>query len=424
MKPDTLFLQIHALTPFAAALLNRDDVGRAKRLPYGGKTRIRVSSQCLKRHWRDVASDWSLASFDDPVTGAETPTTVRSRKIFSREVAKPLVEVDGFAAADVITVLDTLASVLLGESKKAKSEKAAAKKRTAADAAPAETALMLDEQLRVLDTNQVIVLGRPEIEFIRATAAELLRQRPSNVEAAVKSYLKQRQTTANLAALRLAAGIDAALFGRMVTSDIFARGDAALHVAHALTVHAEETEPDYFVAIDDLTREAGELGTGLIQTTELTSGVFYAYVVIDVPKLVSNLEGVAETDWRRADLRLATKVVERLIHVVATTSPGAKLGSTAPYGYADLLMVESGRRQPRSLMTAFHSAVCRQEARTKAVAALGMHLTRFDTMYGAEEQRRLASLLDASAIPVEAETGLAGLARWTASRLTEAAGSA
>ncbi len=414
MRPDTLFLQIHALTSFAAALLNRDDVGRAKRLPYGGQTRIRVSSQCLKRHWRDVASDWSLASFDDPATGAGTPTTVRSRKIFSREIAKPLVEADGFAVADVITVLEALIGGLLGKSEKAKAEKAAAGKK--ATATPAS--LTLDEQLRVLDTNQVIVLGSPEIAFIRATAAELLHQRPNDIDAAVKAYLKQKQTKENLDALRLAAGIDAALFGRMVTSDIFARGDAALHVAHALTVHAEEAEPEYFVAIDDLTREAGELGTGLIQTTELTSGVFYCYVVVDVPKLVSNLEGVAEADWRGADLRLATQVIERLIHVVATTSPGAKRGSTAPYGYADLLMVEAGRRQPRSLMTAFHTPVGQTDARDKAVTALGRHMGAFDAMYGAEEERRVASLLDVSAIPAEREAGLPGLARWAGARLT------
>ena len=419
MKPDTLFLQIHALSPFAGALLNRDDVGRAKRLPYGGETRTRVSSQCLKRHWRDVASDWSLASFDDPATGTDTPTTVRSRKIFSREVAKPLVEMDGFQATDVITVLEALVAALLGESKKAKSERVPASKKSAS--MPTAVASSLDEQLRVLDTNQIIVLGRPEIAFIRAIATELLLQQPNDVDAAVKAYLKQKQTTENLAALRLASGIDAALFGRMVTSDIFARGDAALHVAHALTVHAEEAEPEYFVAIDDVTREAGELGTGLIQTTELTSGLFYAYVVVDVPKLVSNLEGVDETAWREADLRLATKVVERLIHVVATTSPGAKLGSTAPYGYADLLMVEAGRRQPRSLMTAFHRPVDRGDARTKAVAALGRHMGAFDAMYGAEEERRVASLLDVSAIPAQMEPRLTGLARWAAARLTEPA---
>ena len=78
----SLFLQIHTLTPYAASLLNRDDVGRAKRLPYGGATRIRVSSQCLKRHWREAPGAWSLADLQEP-------TSVRSRKIFSRETLSP-----------------------------------------------------------------------------------------------------------------------------------------------------------------------------------------------------------------------------------------------------------------------------------------------------------------------------------------------
>ena len=422
MTRETLFLQIHTLTPYAAALLNRDDVGLAKRLPYGGSTRLRVSSQCQKRHWRDVASEWSLAALTDPATDEAVPGTLRSRKILSREVAMPLIKA-GAAPDDVITVLSALKSEMLGESKKAKAAKAAQKTKAGA-AAPVEDAeaeAIAERVEEALDTNQVIVLGRPEIDFMRRTAAEILGKKPDNAEDAVKTYLKRRETLENLRALRLAAGLDAALFGRMVTSDILARGDGAVHVAHALTVHAEEAEPDYFVAIDELARQAGELGTGLIQTTELTSGLFYGYVVIDVPQLISNIEGVPAADWRRADPTLAARVIAQLVPLIATTSPGAKLGSTAPYGYADLVMIEAGTRQPRSLMTAFHKAVAKEGARTNAVAALADHLAAFDRMYGQSEQRRIASLLDASAIPANAEPdGLAGLARWAAAQITPA----
>jgi CRISPR system Cascade subunit CasC len=51
------FLQIHTLHSYTAALLNRDDTGQAKRLIYGGKNRTRISSQCLKRHWRKAEND-------------------------------------------------------------------------------------------------------------------------------------------------------------------------------------------------------------------------------------------------------------------------------------------------------------------------------------------------------------------------------
>jgi hypothetical protein len=50
----------------------------------------------------------------------------------------------------------------------------------------------------------------------------------------------------------LNAGLEAALFGRMVTSDPDANTDAAIHVAHAFTVHREEAETDYFTVVDDL----------------------------------------------------------------------------------------------------------------------------------------------------------------------------
>ena len=412
---DTLFLQIHTVTPFAASLLNRDDVGRAKRMPFGGSSRVRVSSQCQKRHWREVASRWSLTGMLDPATDSLAPGTVRSRKIISRLVGEKLVEEDGFTPDDVIAVLQPMMAEMLGESKKAKAEKSA-KKKGAAQADLIADARPVPERMEVLDTSQVIVLGRPEIDYIRRTAADILRQRPNDPAVAVQAALKQARD--NLKALRLAAGLDAALFGRMVTSDILARGDGAVHVAHALTVHAEEAEPDYFVAIDDLTREAGELGTGLIQTAELTSGLFYSYVVVDVPLLVSNLEGVAPEAWRTADRRLAAEVVERLVQVIATTSPGAKRGSTAPYGYADLVLAEAGSRQPRSLISAFHTPVPKADARPNAVKALAEHLQRFDAMYGREEDRRIAAVLDTQAVPAEAASdGLAGVAGWAAAQV-------
>jgi CRISPR system Cascade subunit CasC len=43
------FLQLHVLTAYPAANLNRDDTGRPKTLIFGGQERLRVSSQSLKR---------------------------------------------------------------------------------------------------------------------------------------------------------------------------------------------------------------------------------------------------------------------------------------------------------------------------------------------------------------------------------------
>jgi CRISPR system Cascade subunit CasC len=79
------FLQIHTLTNYPASLLNRDDAGFAKRMPFGGAVRTRISSQCLKRHWRTYEGENGLATI-----GA--PESVRSRVSFERYVVKPLVE--------------------------------------------------------------------------------------------------------------------------------------------------------------------------------------------------------------------------------------------------------------------------------------------------------------------------------------------
>ena len=57
---------------------------------------------------------------------------------------------------------------------------------------------------------------------------------------------------------------------------------------------------------------------------ELTAGLFYGYVVVDVPGLVSNLTGCDTGTWESADKDLAGKVVDHLVHLIATVSPGAK----------------------------------------------------------------------------------------------------
>ena len=46
------FIQLHILTSYPPANLNRDDLGRPKTAVMGGSQRLRISSQSLKRAWR------------------------------------------------------------------------------------------------------------------------------------------------------------------------------------------------------------------------------------------------------------------------------------------------------------------------------------------------------------------------------------
>ena len=179
----------------------------------------------------------------------------------------------------------------------------------------------------------------------------------------------------------------------MVTSDHLSRADAAIHVAHAFTVHSEESESDYFSAIDDLEIRDESLGSGHIGNTELTSGLYYGYVVVDVPLLVSNLEGGDRKDWSTKDRALAAEVVRRLAHIVPTVTPGAKLGSTAPYAYSHFVLAEWGTAQPRTLANAFDAPVrANGDVLRSAYDQLAEYVEDVDGAYGKKTDRRCVAI--------------------------------
>jgi len=394
------FVQIHTLTSYPASLLNRDDAGFAKRMPFGGAVRTRVSSQCLKRHWRVYDGDNGLGSID-------APESVRSRISFERYIVEPLVREGVGEQVARVAAQKIVGKVFGSEAKKEKAEKKGGKKNSEQDGAGA---------LDPVSTAQVTVLGRPELDYLCELAREAVRDAGGDadkVEKAVDIRMKNdKELRKNIQALKpgsLEAGLGAALFGRMVTGDVLARTDAAIHVAHAMTVHGQMTESDYFSAIDDLVREDGEQGSGHINASELTSGVFYGYVVIDVNGLLENLGD---------DRRLAGDVVQKLVHMIATVSPGAKKGSTAPYAYSHLVLVESGRAQPRTLQNAFLEPVRTSgNIIENSYRAVAQHLSDLDEMYGKSEQRAHAGLRTGELF--EGRMDLVGLSEWAKARVTE-----
>lgn len=390
------FLQIHTLQSYPAVLLNRDDAGLAKRLPFGGATRTRISSQCLKRHWRKADDGYAL-------TGIGVPMGVRSRHIIDRAIMKPLLA-DGYDRGRVEAVAEVLMKQLFQESPK--------RKKAAADIPPHEAFEAA--------TGQAVLFGWPEIDYLLGVARSLLDegQDEKAVRAAGEAFFKKNDVKANMAAMKHHAGLEAALFGRMVTSDLVANTDAAIYVAHAFTVHAEESESDYFTVVDDLKDRASgdDAGSAGIFDAELTSGLFYGYVVVDVPALVSNLEGCKAAGWLEegADRSLAGKVVEHLCHLIATVSPGAKLGSTAPFAWARLMLIEAGSRQPRSLANAFRKPVrLAGGVEDEALAHLAAEIAKLDAAYGPGEARRFTSVEEAD-LPGAERLSLDELAAWAA----------
>ena len=385
------FLQIHTLHNYPAALLNRDDAGLAKRLPYGDAIRTRISSQCLKRHWRVADDAFALKNLDVPmaVRSRETPRLIKER-LMEAGVAESLaqISVEGLRAAG-----------LLDKAKDLKGKDA-------------------------LATGQAVLLGYAEIEYLVQRCATLAGEHTEEkaLKTAIAAFLKDEKK--NLEALRHGSGLESALFGRMVTSDVLASRDASIYVAHAFTVHEAQVENDYFTVVDDLLHEAGEAGSAGIFDTELASGLYYGYLVVDVPQLVANLEGVHIKDWANitAEQRaLAGRVVQSLLHLVATVSPGAKRGSTAPFEWAKFMLVEAGDWQPRSLAGAFHNAlpVRKPALRQAAVQCLADEISRLDAAYGAPLARRYLAVDDVS-VPGAQRLPLNALADWAQTAVVQA----
>ena len=420
------FLQIHTLTSYPGTLLNRDDAGFAKRLPFGGVTRTRVSSQCLKYHWRNFEGENALHDVE------EFEKTFRSRETFQRKLAQPLIDED-YPEPLVRAGTGALKEFLL-------SGKKASKSNIEKLINPDED----DDAWEKLETSQITIFGEPEMRYLRElvkTKIDELKDEYSvfweNDEVMDKEIVSEAANfmrdfnkgdlKKNLKGLKSASGLDAAMFGRMVTSDILARGDAAIHVAHSFTTHEEESESDYFSAVDELRRdepeESGELGAGHINSTELSSGLFYNYVVVDIPLLISNLEGVERSEWESVDKSMAAEVVKRLIQIVATVSPGAKLGSTAPYSYAQFLMVEAGTSQPRTLANAFQQPVSKNSngVLANSYQALGSYIKDMDEMYGNSTERKLAATGPKETLfeilELDSVTSVPGIADWAADQL-------
>ena len=193
------FIQIHTLHNYPGALLNRDDAGLAKRLPYGDAIRTRISSQCLKRHWRVADDHFALANLG-------VPMAVRSRVTLDL-IRKKLIE-GGLSEALAQSAGEGLrdAGLLDKGGKESKGKEA-------------------------LETGQAVLMGYAEIDYLVKRCAELAQEHTDvkALKAAIAKFLKDEKT--NIAALKHGSGLESALFGRMVTSDVLASRDAAVYVA-------------------------------------------------------------------------------------------------------------------------------------------------------------------------------------------------
>lgn len=367
-------VQIHFLKSYNGALPNRDDTGKSKILTFGGSVRTRLSSQSMSRRWRMTDDAFALSNI------ADAPASYRSRDTIDLLVMAPLY-VEQIANSEVLDAIGSVLNINI-------------------------YSLGGDER----EHRQAMLLGHPEVLYLAHHARMIAEANQEDTEAATtaaKALFDEKEPD-NFKAFRyntkLAAGLEAALRGRMVTSDTRANVDGAISIAHAFTVHAAEHDDEFFTAVDDLHAMTDGPGAAMLEHTEITSGLYYGYVVADVKQLVSNTEGIAAADWLDGERAMAAQVLHNLIQIIATVSTAAKLGSTAAYSHASFMMVEIGESQPRTLSDAFRVPV--NPTLEETLARLATHTDGFDTFIGQQMERRHGAIIEA---PIPNSTQLASL---------------
>lgn len=316
----TRFIQLHTLTSYPPANLNRDDLGNPKTAKLGGVDRLRVSSQSLKRAWR------TSELFQQALSGSIGTRTKRL----------------GFEAF------------------KALSGAGVAEKQARAWAEQIAKVYGAAKKDNPLEIEQLVHIAPEERASLDALVATLAQE-------------KRAPTDAELdALLHVQTAVDIAMFGRMLAAKTQFNGEAAVQVAHAIGVHATAIEDDYFTAVDDL--NLSDPGAAHIGESGFAAAVFYQYICIDRDLLKKNLGG---------DEVLTQKALRALVKAVLTVAPTGKQNSFASRAYAHYALAEKGAQQPRSLSLAFVKPVTGGDYASTAVEALERVRDNMDAVYGA-----------------------------------------
>lgn len=195
----------------------------------------------------------------------------------------------------------------------------------------------------ILESGYLVFLSRHQLQALAQAA----------IDAAAAEDVAQHLKKANAKGLvDKENSIDIALFGRMVAEQGDLNVDAAVQVAHAISVHPVETEFDYFTAVDDYLGE-DETGAGMIGTVEFNSSTLYRYATLDVNRLVDNL----------GDLAATQRATEAFIEAFVRSMPTGKQNTFANRTLPEAVVVLIRDSQSINLVRAFEQPV-RESERT------------------------------------------------------------
>jgi CRISPR system Cascade subunit CasC len=315
------FIQLHLLTSYPPANLNRDDLGRPKTAIMGNDIRLRISSQSLKRAWR--TSD----VMESALKGHQGVRT----KLLGVEIYKTIKNggIKDKAAQDWAQKIAAVFGKLESSDKKAEEGEAA-------DIVLADGSSVSKALAKSLSIRQLAHLSPEERAAVDALVTALI-ERGSEPTTKELNLLRENHTAA-----------DIALFGRMLAEAPRYNMEAAAQVAHAISVHKVAIEDDFFTAVDDLNQGLEDVGAGHMGETEFAAGLFYIYLCIDKTLLIGNLNG---------NLALADQVLGALVEAAATVAPTGKQNSFGSRARASYILAERGTQQPRSLSVAFLKSV-------------------------------------------------------------------
>jgi len=333
------FIQLHLLVSYPPSNLNRDDLGRPKTAIMGGKTRFRISSQSLKRAWR--TSD----IFASAVPGHIGIRTKELGKYIKKSYET------GIKLSDLLSDKEVAKPMFTGIDEKRASAWAKILSEYTGKLKGAESLSI--EQLTHFDPNEISALER----VIQDTATS--EKEPGEEDTEVF--------------LTVLSGVDIAMFGRMLASSPKYNIEAAVQVAHAITVNQVVIEDDYFTAVDDLNRGDEGIGAAHIGELEFASGIFYLYLCINRSLLLENLHN---------DEDITNKALAGLIEAATKVSPSGKQSTFASRAYASYMMVEKGPQQPRSLSVAFLKPVTDDDMLAAAISRLNDTRNKMDVVYG------------------------------------------
>ena len=282
-----MLYEIHMLKNYPPTNLNRDESGAPKTCVFGGTTRGRISSQCLKRSWR--TSPLFRAEIGEEHLG------VRTRKLPDL-IAEKLLEM-GVSQEYVDAVKPRITGFGTKEGKETKDGK----------------------------TAQIIFFA-PDDVTSAAEAIKPMLDACKAVKDVEKLKAKDLQNAISDASVRPIT-LDIALFGRMVTSDAFRDVEASMQVS----TNRVCLESDYFTAMDDLLNGADldEKGAGMIGDVDYNASCYYLYASLDTDALRENLRFSEDPD------AIVKKALPALLRTMAcilrsSAAAGAELnGSSA-----------------------------------------------------------------------------------------------